>query len=259
MGCGDYLRNKNRLQTSPVRGAKVIKFLSFLFALSAFAGNDPSNQFKLGDGTQTDKKIIFNQATTNQPQIKYDAGLSKLRFSHDGITFSDMGSGGTIPITYVGSIYADLFTGSTVLNVSSTSEVDFTLSSGSSPTHTSNTFAAGFTIASPTNPDHPGMSLTGPAGRYMFVADGLFRLQYAGNGRGRFIFCDSSTCSDDHNALETVNITSSCMLFGNMLYASPLSATQIRIKGAVDLGGRNLYLDSALPGGGITIHVLYTP
>jgi hypothetical protein len=68
-------------------------FLSFLSV--AHAGVDPSNKFKLGDGSAlTNKAVEFNKgAGSANPSIRMDAGTGKLQFSNDGSLFKDIGSG----------------------------------------------------------------------------------------------------------------------------------------------------------------------
>ncbi len=65
---------------------------TILAAGLALAQTQPSNTLRLGDGTNTDKKIIFNKGSGN-PQIRYSATGQSLQFSNDGLNFSDFGSG----------------------------------------------------------------------------------------------------------------------------------------------------------------------
>lgn len=89
-------------------------FLSLLLVFSAaFAGTDPSNTLRLGDGTAADKKIILHRGSNN-PVIKWNESLSTLQFSNDGSTFRDIGSGagGGGGISVIGDKNADFEAGS---------------------------------------------------------------------------------------------------------------------------------------------------
>lgn len=62
-----------------------------LLCLPAQAGVDPSNKFKLGDGTAGDKTIEFNKGLgTTNPKIKWNNSTSKFQASFDGTTFVDL-------------------------------------------------------------------------------------------------------------------------------------------------------------------------
>lgn len=69
------------------------KFISILALLSgiAHAGSDPSNLFKLGDGTASDKQIKFNTGASNQPAFKWNNSAGQLEFSNDGASFTALG------------------------------------------------------------------------------------------------------------------------------------------------------------------------
>lgn len=73
----------------------MIKFIVLcLLSTLAFAGVDPSNKLKLGDGAASDKTIEFNKGlTTANPKLKWNNSTSKIQFSNDGTTFTDIGSG----------------------------------------------------------------------------------------------------------------------------------------------------------------------
>lgn len=64
-----------------------------LFTQFAFAQTLPSNTVRMGDGTASDKKLLFNTNAASKPQIKWNNSTSKLQFSNDGSAFSDFGSG----------------------------------------------------------------------------------------------------------------------------------------------------------------------
>ena len=54
-----------------------------------------ANSFSVGDGTTgADKYVYFKKAGSNNPGFRYNITTSKLQFSHDGTTWSDVGSGG---------------------------------------------------------------------------------------------------------------------------------------------------------------------
>lgn len=73
---------------------KFILGLAIFFGGLALAGTDPSNTFRLGDGSPSkDKKIIINQGTAPYPALKWNSTSSTLQFSNDGVAFSDLGSG----------------------------------------------------------------------------------------------------------------------------------------------------------------------
>lgn len=67
--------------------------LIFLMAFSALAAPEPSNKFKMGDGTASNKVIEMNRGGSN-PQIRWSESDSKLQFSNDGADFKNLGSGG---------------------------------------------------------------------------------------------------------------------------------------------------------------------
>lgn len=66
-------------------------------ACVCFAGVDPSNKFKFGDGTTgADKTLEFNIGSgTANPKIKYSISNAALQFANDGVTFTSLGSGGS--------------------------------------------------------------------------------------------------------------------------------------------------------------------
>lgn len=51
------------------------------------------NDFKVGDGTDTDKTIYANNGDASLPAIKYNHTDNKWQYSNDGSTYNDMGSG----------------------------------------------------------------------------------------------------------------------------------------------------------------------
>jgi len=60
-----------------------------------------SDDFAIGDGTDTDKTITVDNGDVNEPKIKYDSALNKWRYSNDGSTFLDIGSGGSLTVKEV--------------------------------------------------------------------------------------------------------------------------------------------------------------
>jgi len=73
---------------------------SIFFLLAAYAVNE--NIFVLGDGTSTDKSFEFNQGLPDNPSLKYDSATSKIKGSHDGTNFFELGSGsGAGEINYI--------------------------------------------------------------------------------------------------------------------------------------------------------------
>jgi len=53
-----------------------------------------SDDFSIGDGTDTDKTISIDNGDANAPQLKYNSSTNTWQYSNDGTTFNDMGSGG---------------------------------------------------------------------------------------------------------------------------------------------------------------------
>jgi hypothetical protein len=73
---------------------KFILAVAVFFTNLALAGTDPSDTFRLGNGSPTtDKKIIINQGTAPYPALKWNNSSATLQFSNDGTNFSDLGSG----------------------------------------------------------------------------------------------------------------------------------------------------------------------
>lgn len=75
----------------------MIKYFLHLLVLSTvvFASNpEPSNTFKFGDGTATNKNLIFNrnQGGVN-PAIRWNESGQQLEFTNDGSNYSGIGSG----------------------------------------------------------------------------------------------------------------------------------------------------------------------
>lgn len=62
------------------------------------------NTFAIGDGAASDKLILANNADVDKPAIRYDETTSKWQFANDGITFVDMGTGGTAIIAEIDTI-----------------------------------------------------------------------------------------------------------------------------------------------------------
>ena len=60
-----------------------------------------SDDFAVGDGTDTDKIITADNGDANEPKLKYDSALNKWRFANDGITWLDIGSGGSLTVKAV--------------------------------------------------------------------------------------------------------------------------------------------------------------
>ena len=52
------------------------------------------NDFKIGDGADTDKDITAQNADANKPKLRYNKTTNKWQYSNDGTTFLDIGSGG---------------------------------------------------------------------------------------------------------------------------------------------------------------------
>lgn len=53
-----------------------------------------SDDFAIGDGTDTDKTITAQNGDANEPKLKYDSAGSKWQFSNDGVVYTDIGAGG---------------------------------------------------------------------------------------------------------------------------------------------------------------------
>lgn len=72
--------------------------IAFVFASAYPAalwahGVVPSNTLKMGDGSASNKTIIFHKgAGTANPKIRWNNSTSKLQFSNDGTTFNDISS-----------------------------------------------------------------------------------------------------------------------------------------------------------------------
>lgn len=62
-----------------------------------------SDDFSIGDGTDTDKTITVNNGDTNAPQLRYNSSTNTWQYSNDGTTFNDMGSGsgGSTEVVYL--------------------------------------------------------------------------------------------------------------------------------------------------------------
>lgn len=62
-----------------------------------------SDDFSIGDGTDTDKTITANNGDANAPQLKYNSSTNTWQYSNDGTTFNDMGSGsgGSTEVVYL--------------------------------------------------------------------------------------------------------------------------------------------------------------
>jgi hypothetical protein len=56
-----------------------------------------SDDFAIGDGTDTDKTITAANGDGNEPLLKYDSAVNKWQYSNDGTTFNDIGSGSFDP------------------------------------------------------------------------------------------------------------------------------------------------------------------
>lgn len=67
--------------------------LIFLLAMPAIGAPEPSNKFKMGDGTASNKVIEMNRGGSN-PQVRWSEADGKLQFSNDGADFKNLGSGG---------------------------------------------------------------------------------------------------------------------------------------------------------------------
>jgi len=53
-----------------------------------------SDDFSIGDGTDTDKTITVDNGDSNEPQLLYDSGTSAWQYSNDGVTYVPIGTGG---------------------------------------------------------------------------------------------------------------------------------------------------------------------
>lgn len=79
----------------------MIKKLTLFFAILSlfgdtvsFSGIDPSNQFKLGDGSASNKSIVINKGSgATNPAIRWNNSSSVLQFTNDGTNYSSFGSG----------------------------------------------------------------------------------------------------------------------------------------------------------------------
>ena len=62
-----------------------------------------SDDFSIGDGTDTDKTISINNGDANSPQLKYNSSTNTWQYSNDGTMFDDMGSGsgGSTEVVYL--------------------------------------------------------------------------------------------------------------------------------------------------------------
>lgn len=69
--------------------------LGLLGVTLAYASNpDPSNTFKFGDGTASNKNIVFNRNQGGlNPTIRWNEAGQELEFSNDGTNYSGVGSG----------------------------------------------------------------------------------------------------------------------------------------------------------------------
>jgi len=57
--------------------------------------NTNSNSFKIGDGTTaSNKEITAQNGDVNEPKIRYNETTNKWQYANDGVTFTDIGSGG---------------------------------------------------------------------------------------------------------------------------------------------------------------------
>lgn len=206
-----------------------------LFISIAFAGVDPSNLVKQGDGTASDKHIIFNNGAAAKPEIKWNNGGGAIQFSHDGLTFSDIGSGGGAnSFTYVGrNTIVDAGAGAYWQLSSAATPTDFPLFFGT-VSQTQTNVAAGFTIGASVS-DAPGLTLTGPAGTYLFIGTALWKTSSTPGGRAGFIFCDDSTCATDVNEIHIggSQTAGNTMVFGKMTFGSPITTKHIRVKGTL--------------------------
>ncbi len=65
--------------------------------VGAYSTGMTSGVLYLGDlsAPNSDKRILINNEATFDPEIRYDETLNKWRVSHDGVTFSDIGGGGS--------------------------------------------------------------------------------------------------------------------------------------------------------------------
>lgn len=68
----------------------ILVLFSLLISQAVYAGVDPSNRFKFGDGTNSDKTIEANKGSTTNPKLKYNSSTSKWQFTNDGTTFIDI-------------------------------------------------------------------------------------------------------------------------------------------------------------------------
>lgn len=54
-------------------------------------GVNSTNQYSLGDGVNSDKTIVINNAAANKPKIKWNQSAGKFQYSNDGTTFVNFG------------------------------------------------------------------------------------------------------------------------------------------------------------------------
>lgn len=54
--------------------------------------NTSSNEFSIGDGTDTDKDLKFNNGDVNKPGFKYNHTTHKIQYANDGSTYYDLDS-----------------------------------------------------------------------------------------------------------------------------------------------------------------------
>ena len=69
----------------------------------------------IGDGTSGNARVIANNADANKPEVRYNDTDNVWQFSNDGLTFTDLGGGGSVPtipdlqtVTGKGAITSDL-------------------------------------------------------------------------------------------------------------------------------------------------------
>jgi len=85
-----------------------------------------SNTFHIGDGTNDeDKRIVANDATpSNQAELRYHIDTQTWQYSNDGVTFTDIGSGGSASVAISDLTDVDLtdLANDKILKYNSTSE-----------------------------------------------------------------------------------------------------------------------------------------
>jgi len=104
-----------------------------------------SDDFSIGDGTDTDKTISIDNGDANAPQLKYNASTNTWQYSNDGTTFNDIG---TLPSNLVYTDQENTFTETQIIpaikpSVDSTTAIQITKADGITPVMNIDTTNAG--------------------------------------------------------------------------------------------------------------------